>query len=313
MKNGDPNPPLVSIIAICYNHSSFIIEAIESIFEQSYSNIEVILIDDASTDDSAEKIKQLQKKYSDIWVIMHNENCGITKSFNEGLKVSKGNYIIDFATDDILLPDRVSNGVQTFEKLDQSYGVNFTNALIINESGKKTGYHYPVNNKGKAKFPPPDGDVYAEILSKYFICAPSMMFRREVIENLHGYDEKLYYEDFDFWVRSSRKFKYVYTDSVLVKKRIHTSSLSNAQYNPEIDYARSTYEVCKKALDLNKNEVEKKALNERIMYELRQTLVIGDKELTEDYLELLEKNDVPGWNVRILKVVKELRNLFRRK
>ena len=93
---------LVSIICTCYNHSSFVIEALESVFNQSYKNIEIIIIDDASSDNSVYLIENWLLDKPNILFLKNEENKGITTSFNKASKYAKGEFLIDFATDDIL-------------------------------------------------------------------------------------------------------------------------------------------------------------------------------------------------------------------
>ncbi len=116
------------------------------------------------------------------------------------------------------------------------------------------------------------------------------MVKREVLDQMRGYDEKLAYEDFDFWIRSSRNFKYCFTDQVLVAKRELPESLSAWQYTIKSDQMQSTFEVCKKAFQLNRNSWEREALNFRIMYEIRQCLRTKNYDLGLEFNSLLMKN-----------------------
>ena len=135
------------------------------------------------------------------------------------------------------------------------------------------------------------GNIYQNLIERYFICSPTMMFRRAVIENLGGYDESLTYEDFDFWIRSSRMFKYHYEPSVLVKKRKLKNSLSHKQSKLFNKHNYSTYRVCSKILDLNRTVNEQGALRRRIQYEIRHSIRTLDIFLTYKYWLLWVKNN----------------------
>jgi hypothetical protein len=133
------------------------------------------------------------------------------------------------------------------------------------------------------------GDVYEALLRCHFISAPSMMIRREVLEVLGGYDETLSYEDFDFWLRSSRLYKYVYSPKILVKKRILNHSLSSYRYQKKNSHIPSTASVCEKALKLNRSKAENAALSERCHYEIKWALATENWEAGQKLLDLINQ------------------------
>ncbi|MFK7901039.1 MAG: glycosyltransferase family 2 protein [Cyclobacteriaceae bacterium] len=285
------NDPLVTIICLCYNHERFIEEALESVFSQDYPSLEVIVVDDASTDESVKKINDLASKY-DFTFIKNAENIGNCKSFNKAFSLAKGAYIIDFATDDILGKEQVTKQVKAFEESRSNVGIVFSNASLINEEGEFVKHHYPVNKYLKLTSRIPSGDVYSELVKRYFICPPSMMIKKEVLDELNGYDESLAYEDFDFWVKSSRKWNYYFLDVPLVKKRITRHSLSTRFENrshSEKMY-KSTLEVCQKAYLLNETKNEYKALLFRIGYEGKQALKLLHFSLFLKFVNLWVKS-----------------------
>lgn len=281
------NHTLVSIICLCYNHEAFVASAIRSVLDQTYSNIEIIVVDDCSTDKSVEKIKSLIQGYPQIKSLFLNENLGNTRAFNKGLAMSTGTYIIDLAADDILLPKRVEKGLETFNHYSSDYGVNFSNAEIINETSEVTDQFYVTDQTGNAISKPPEGDLYSELIQRFFICPPTMMSRREVFDSLQGYDEALAYEDFDFWVRSARRFRYCYTDDILVQRRRVADSLSSRQYVRDSDQMRSTFTVCQKIKQMNIGAEEDQALKTRIKYEMKQCLKVMNFELFFRYFKFL--------------------------
>jgi glycosyltransferase involved in cell wall biosynthesis len=263
--------PLVTVICVCYNHERFIRDAIQSVLDQSYKNIELIVVDDGSTDKSVEVIRSMNVRLIDL-----KTNRGYCKAFNEAWRESKGAFIIDLAGDDELMPERIKIGVEEFAKRDETFGVQFGDALYSN--GVLHSHRFPK---------PAEGDIYLELIKKYFICAASMMSRRSVLTMLNGYDETLAYEDFDFWIRSSRIFKYFYSPQVLVKKRIVKGSMSENQFKKGSPQQLSTYRVCEKILSLNKTTEENNALRERLRYELKHALLRLDLDLAKRYFRLI--------------------------
>ena len=206
-------------------------------------------------------------------------NC---RAFNAGWRLSSGVFVIDLAADDVLLNDRIRVGVDRL--LETGAGVHFSDAWLINSYGQSLGRH---NERFKA--PIPEGDLYAELVRRYLICPPTMLFRREVLDALGGYDESLAYEDFDFWVRSSRQFQYAYTDLPLVKKRLLAHSHARTQEKFRNSHQRSTLEVCKKIAGLNRTPEERRALKLRLWHEIRQCIKKGNLGLIPDYLSLLKQ------------------------
>src|SRR5687767_6161263 len=104
--------PLVSVICLCYNQARFVREAVASVLAQTYPHVELIIVDDASTDDSAAVIRSIVQDNPAIRCLVLEKNVGNCKAFNTGLSLAKGDYIIDLAADDLLLPRRIESGVQ---------------------------------------------------------------------------------------------------------------------------------------------------------------------------------------------------------
>ncbi len=281
--------PLVSIICICYNHDRFVSEAIDSVLKQTYQNIELVVVDDASTDRSKAVIHDKIGADDQIRFLDLPENVGNCKAFNQALKLVSGEFIIDLAADDVLLPDRVALGIEEFAKQPDEFGVNFTNAMLIKEDGTFLKHHYAIDASGKASQSVPEGDLFQELLSSYFISPPTMMYKKSVLDYLDGYDENLTYEDFDFWVRSSRKFKYCYTDKILVKKRVVANSKSHRQYSIGSRDIYSTFLIMKKALGLLRTENERRAWRKRALYEMRKALQAIQVKVVLLYLQLLRR------------------------
>lgn len=281
--------PLVSVICVCFNHERFVAEAIESVFAQTYSNLEVILVDDHSTDNSRTVISELLDRYPSVMYIPMERNGGICKAFNLGLSASSGAYIVDLAADDIFLPERIARQISLFESLDDTFGVVFTDAEYIDEKSRTLYSHFEKLLRKKLIQAIPSGDVYIDLIRSYFISAPSMLVRREVFERLGGYDESLAYEDFDFWIRSSRDFKYAYLNEVLTRVRKTPNSLASRAYSSGDLQLHSTYLVCRKAQQLNRSEEERIALAARVRYELRHAVWTGNYHEAELFLKLLKE------------------------
>lgn len=276
----------VTVICLCYNQAAFVEEAIASVLTQTWPGMQLIVVDDASEDNSVSVIQRCVARNPEIIFLPLEANVGNCRAFNEGLKLAEGDYVIDLAADDVLMPGRVRAGVEALTKAGERFGVNFTDAEWIAADGRHLFWH-------SDRFPHasiPQGNVYIDVISRFFICSPTIMFRRKVIDALHGYDEDLAYEDFDFWIRSSRNFQYCYTPEVLVRKRVVRDSMSKKQFSFFSSQMNSTFRVCKKIMALNRNPQEQKALQKRILYEMRVCARYLNFFLAGKYIWLYVKN-----------------------
>ena len=278
--------PLVSVICVSFNHARFVLETLESVRNQTYPNVELIIVDDGSTDESASMIQTWVNKKPTAIFINCKQNIGYTKAFNQAFRMAKGEFYIDLAADDVLLPNRIEKGIEAFQKKGAEYAIQFGDANLIDVDGKPLGKH-------SDRFPHaqiPEGDLYVEVIHRYFICSPTMLIRKSVVAALGGYDEDLHYEDYDLWIRIGRNYKFLYLPDALMNRRIVPNSLGHQQFQRKSKQLESTFKVCEKILNLNRTQVEKQALNKRIFYEFRQNLRLLHLSLCLRYTGLLIKN-----------------------
>ncbi|MFT4736302.1 MAG: glycosyltransferase involved in cell wall biosynthesis [Cyclobacteriaceae bacterium] len=279
--------PLVSVVCLCYNHADFVEQAIESVQRQTHKNIELIIIDDSSSDNSVQRIEKVLSQLSiNFQVILNKQNIGNCKSFNLGLKRCKGEYVIDLAADDVLQADRIAEGLQVFEASDESYGIHYCDAQVIDADGKLNA-----NLSHKPIFPIIfKGNIYRSLITRYWINPASMMMKKDCLMQLEGYDENLSYEDFDFWIRSARTWKYCYSPKMLVQKRDVQGSLGSRQQKFRNLDQYSTLKVCQKIYALNQSNEEDQALRKRIIYEMQQCVKTLNVELIYSYWLLYRKS-----------------------
>ena len=184
--------PLISVIMSTRNGEKTLLESIESILNQSISNLELIICDDASTDNTLELLKQAQQKDSRI-VIIHNEtNLGLSRSLNKCLKQSTGEYIARMDDDDYSFENRFEKQIEVLEKHPE-YAFVGTGCICFNgiEEGDMRNFPEIPNTKNLIK-----GSPYLH---------PSVMFRREAIMSVGGYSEKPYAirraQDYELFMR----------------------------------------------------------------------------------------------------------------
>ncbi|UOQ82126.1 hypothetical protein [Hymenobacter sp. 5414T-23] len=208
--------------------------------------------------------------------------------FQPGLSAISGEFVIDFATDDVLLPHRVEHQVAAFRQAGPQCGMVYSDAELINEQGQLVRRHFRRTAQGLEPRPA-SGWVFADVLARYFISTPTMTMRRATLEQLGGYDETLAYEDFDFWVRASRHWQFYFQDEVTTQKRLHPQSMSRKGYRPHDPYLNSTIKVCRKALAMCRDEAERAALAVRVRWELRQAVRWRNHPEARELYRLLQK------------------------
>lgn len=263
--------PWVTVICSCYNHQDYVITALESVKAQTYARVELIVVDDFSNDDSRKIIKTWIANHPEIVYIENPINLGLNASVNHALKKAKGTYFMDFAADDVLLPNCIESLVEKYQT-NPNYGFVFGNADIINAIGEKLNTYF--NSQRVEKIENAISDhFYQHLLKKSdVICSISALYNKTIFNQLKGYDEDLYFEDLDYWLRVSKKHPIAFVNKVLVQKRHLENSLENAFFynNHHTKQLHITlYLIFKKAYKLNTKKSEYIALLPRIYKESR--------------------------------------------
>lgn len=214
--------PLVTVIALCYNQSSFISDALNSVKDQTYQNIELIVIDDHSSDDSVQQIEKWIASYTNsIKLIVHDTNQGICKTINQGLRRASGKYIQLLACDDILDPKKIEHHVRILEANPEKALV-FSDVHIINSDGKPIGKTYFDTRKYAIS---DTYNPYCTLIRKGNFMHPlSQLIRKEILVELGGYDESLWFEDYDMNLRITKKYSVIYDLFVSAFYRQHATN-----------------------------------------------------------------------------------------
>ena len=217
--------PLVTIGVLSYNYSAYVIDTLNSIFEQSYDNIQLFIIDDFSTDNSVALINDwLEEKNINCQFIIHEKNYGRNRACNTIISRAEGKYIALFSSDDIMLPLRIEALVNEMENVNDEYAVCYTDAELMNEHGEYRGLYSKRHNLQFL-----EGDVFEEYYKRRFvICAPAIFFRKNIFKIIGQYDEKVTIEDYEMWMRLLPNFKVKYCDYVGIKYRIKENFVMSA-------------------------------------------------------------------------------------
>lgn len=213
--------PLVTIVIPSYNHSKYVISSIQSIIDQDYDNIELLIIDDGSKDDSVEIINDFIKNNKIIdrfyrFEFIYRENKGLCATLNEALAWANGLYFSPFASDDIALPHKISYLVEKIHNSD--YSAVFAKMSILRDNNT---VFIKENDEDKAE----EHFFNDLIMQKNIPSAPTALIKKNEIKTLGGYPEDLKLEDWYLWLSLSNKNKKLATFSKIVTLyRDHSSN-----------------------------------------------------------------------------------------
>ena len=247
--------PLVSICIPTYNGSKFIAEAMESAINQTYSNLEIIVSDDASNDDTIKIIEAFKQKTNiPIFIHQHQPN-GIGANWNHCIKKANGKYIKFLFQDDVLMPTCVNEMVNVLEN-DASIGLVasmrtfIVEASYINEETEKWIKAYG-NLQEALQLPLKNGmrildknlfksDLFLKSPLNKVGEPPTTMFRKDLIKNIGYYREDLkQILDYEFYYRLLKKYKIAILEKELVKFRLHQQQATNLNRgNDGLDYVK---------------------------------------------------------------------------
>ncbi len=199
--------PLVSVIVPTYNRANTIIRAIESVLKQTYENIEIIIVDDASGDNTAEMVKSVVD--SRIKIIRHETNKGGGAARNTGINEARGKYVSFLDSDDIWIPEKIEKQVDQFERADSRVGVIYTGFYRTDKDDVIT----------KQVTPSKKGDLYNRLLEGNIIGTTSViMVKRECLQQVGGFNVSLSScQDWDLYIRLSKVCHYDYIPDPLVR------------------------------------------------------------------------------------------------
>lgn len=221
--------PLVSVVMPVYNGEKYLKESIESILNQTYKNIEFIIIDDCSTDSSfkiIQNFKDVRIKY-----LKNKKNSGQSASRNNGMNLAKGKYIAIMDADDVSYPERIEKQVIFMEK-NVNISILGTSVDMYDDVSKKSKY----NIKGYRT-----EEVSIGLLFDAVFTNPTVMLRKkDILKNNILYDANLRVnDDYDFWVKAEEKeLNMAVLEDVLLKYRVHPSQESSLKKKEQDEHAK---------------------------------------------------------------------------
>lgn len=213
------NDPLVSVIMPAYNAEKYVGFAIQSILEQTYKDLELIVINDCSTDDTKSVIQTYLEKDERVRLIDNPHNMKIARSLNRGIESSKGKYIARMDADDWSYPYRIEKQVELMENDPE----------IVLCSGNMEICDKDMVVKSKSNMPQEHEKIMKVILQYNPMVSPAMMWKKETSLEVNGFMEDTITEDYMFVLDMSTKGLLINLNDTLIKYRIIKSSMTSTK------------------------------------------------------------------------------------
>jgi O-antigen biosynthesis protein len=212
--------PLVSFAIPSYNHEKYLSEMLDSCLAQTYPNIEVVVVDDASPDGSRQILEDYVRRYPSIVRAEFNEtNLGPALTARKAVRLTRGEFIAGIGSDDVSLPHRIAAGMELL-LANPSLGAVFSMAEIIDETSRTI--ESPIAQVFNCEY----DDIRWRLLSGNFLCGPSMLVRGDVVRKISPNPSLGYVEDFDQCLRILDTHELLRVDDIWVKYRSHGKNLS---------------------------------------------------------------------------------------
>lgn len=261
---------LVSICVPIFNRQNFLVDSIKSIQNQTYQNIEIILVDNNSTDRSYELILENFSNSKNISIYRNNENIGYNQNYNKCIDLAKGKYIGIFHSDDIYDKDIVKKSIELISS-NEKIGLVCSYGERINVDGEITGkFDIPRQLLKKKKFNFDFEEVFLTMLETgNVITTSTVISKKKVYQEIGNFDISLKASaDYDLWLRILRKYKLGVVNEKLVKWREHKEQISEftirdwSNEPPEF----KVYENFSKYLDVSKIKYLSLYKSKRLIY-----------------------------------------------
>jgi len=242
--------PTISVVIPTYNRSDSLARCLNSVFSQTVTDLEVIVVDDCSTDDTEEVVNS----FDNIQYIRHDRNKGGSAARNTGIKAATGKYVAFLDSDDEWLPQKVEKQLKEFTRSPDSVGVVYTGLYFSRNGERRIG-----------RIPEASGDIYEQQLMRDHVGPTStVMVRRECFENVGMFDPKLpARQDYDMWLRLSEEYEFRNVREPLTVLYTNRTDRISSQYEQRIQADEVMLErVFNRVADFN-SEKQKKILSKQ--------------------------------------------------
>jgi len=211
--------PTVSVIIPTYNRAHLVGRAIQSVLNQTYKDFELIIVDDGSTDNTKEAVKEFQKKDKRIRYIRHKENKGGSATRNTGIRVANGEYIAFLDSDDEWLSEKLERQIGFFEQSTDNIGIVYCGYQYISDRTEKI-----ISEK------PPYKKVFNEIdlVNMYKVKTSTILIKKPIVSKIIGFDPLLEsFQDWDFSLRVAKHCTFRQLSDILVRCYVHEDRITS--------------------------------------------------------------------------------------
>lgn len=288
------NKVLVSVIAVCYNHSKFVKQTLDSIISQTHKNIQLIIIDDCSKDKSVETINSwIATNNCNVEFINNHQNIGLCATLNKAISYVKAEYLQIIACDDILVTDKIEKQL-SYLLNNQDISIVCSNFVTIDELGNEISVAHKTPNYI------PENLFEKIITYEYIVHSPTVLIRTKVYDKVGLYPLDIIQEDYYMWLKLANYFKFGYIFDITVKYRVLQNSLSR---NPETIYKlrEDALKVVKRLYENDKLKVNLYIKAQAKTFEDMYNAVYYRHKNIEYLLDTIDKYSVLGIDEHITK------------
>jgi len=217
------NKPEISVVIPTYNRAYLIGRAIQSVLQQTFQDIEVLLVDDCSNDNTKEIVAGIGDNR--IKYIRHEKNRGVAAARNTGIASATGKYVAFLDSDDEWLPEKLEKQIKVFTDATAAVGIVYTRMVILEGNNKK--YIPPVYAKSR------EGNLLRDLLvDPILVKPPATMIRKECFARVGMFDENFFAgEDWDLWIRLAKHYEFKYINDLLVICHVLADRVTNSNQN----------------------------------------------------------------------------------
>lgn len=220
----------ISVLLPVYNAEKYLNESIESILNQTFTDFELLIIDDGSTDKSWQIIQSFDDRR--IQVIRNDKNLGLIKTLNKGINLAKGKYIARMDADDIASQQRLEKQFNFLEQNPQYALIGSQAKFIFENKSSNIIFEIPTN----------DDEIPIFSLFNCPFIHPSIMIRTEVLKEFYYNEDFATAEDYELWTRILKKYKGSNIKEVLLSYRIHGNNISTIENHKQVESVRKIYQ-----------------------------------------------------------------------